>query len=194
MPPMPPPVAGPATPVPPPTPEQMRERRVAVDVDSSRPDTVIERRISVTESHGAWLVVPTRSNDELWEQVCVTPCRVDVDRFSTYRVRAQNGVSASSPFTVPQGQDRLALRVDAGSAHAHHLGQGLAVAGLAAMIVGASLLVAAAHTEDHDREKTTRVAGFITGGAGIVAFGVGAPLAVFTRSRVFSGDRDLSCR
>ena len=174
--------------------QQTAQRHVDLDVQSTRRDTVIEKRVSVTESRGAWLIVPTRSTDAVWQQVCVTPCRVGADRYATYRVSSENGVTASAPFTLPQGDGPASLRVDAGNVYAHHLGQALVVAGLAATIVGASLLVAAPHVVDHDREKNTRLAGFITGGAGIVLMGIGIPIAGATRSRVYAGDgHELTC-
>ena len=50
-----------ASPVPAPSPAEMRHRRVAVDVESTQPSTVIERRVSVTESEGAYFFLPFQS-------------------------------------------------------------------------------------------------------------------------------------
>jgi len=64
-----------------PTAAEIRFRRVTVDVDSDKPDTVVERRVSVKEDMGAFLVLPYRTVGATWEQVCVTPCQVDLDRY-----------------------------------------------------------------------------------------------------------------
>jgi hypothetical protein len=152
-----------------------------VRIDSSRPSTVIERRTSVKEEVGAFVVVPFRTHDSTWEQVCVTPCEVDLDRFSTYRVNAQNKISGSTSFTLPQRVDALHLNVDAGSLFAHRTGQAMSVIGVSAAIVGASLLVAASafrHPSD------ARIAGAITGGSGLAFAAVGLPLAFATSSHV----------
>jgi hypothetical protein len=178
------------SPVPAPTPEEIRRRRVNVTIDSSRPNAVVERRVSVKEQLGAFIVVPFRATDSTWEQVCVTPCTVDLDRFSTYRIDAQNGTAGSSSFTLPQRSDALRLNVDARSLVVHRAGRTMSVAGIAAVIVGGSLLVAASsfrHPSD------ARVAGAATGGAGIALAAVGIPLSLATMSRVTTDDgREVS--
>jgi hypothetical protein len=182
--PTPPPSAVPA-----PTPEEIRHRRVTARIDSTRPDSVIERRTSVKEELGAFIVLPFRMTDSIWEQVCVTPCQADLDKFSTYRVRAQNGVSSSRPFTLPQGTDALHLRVDGGSLVAHRVGQGLSLIGISAAIVGASLLIAA---PDFRHPSDARIAGGVTGGAGVAFAAVGIPLTFGTDSHVSSDEREVA--
>jgi hypothetical protein len=171
----------PVSAVPAPTPEEIRRRRVSVRIDSTRDGAVIERRVSSEESTGAFLVLPFKYSNSVWEQVCVTPCVVDLDRFSTYRVNAQNHTSASRSFTLPQGADSLHLKVDAGSLLAHHVGQTMTGIALAAIIVGGSLLIAASDFHHPDDE---RVAGGITVGGGVAFAAVGIPLAIATASRV----------
>jgi hypothetical protein len=175
--------------VPAPTPEEIRRRRVTVRIDSTRPDNVVERRTSVKEEVGAFIVLPFRAMDSTWEQVCVTPCQADLDRFSTYRVRAQNGVSASHPFTLPQVPDALHLRVDSGSLVAHRVGQSLTLIGISAAIVGASLLVAA---PDFRHPNDARIAGGVTGGTGVAFAAVGIPLTIGTDSRVQGDNREIA--
>jgi hypothetical protein len=174
--PTPPPSAIPA-----PTPEEIRQRRVTVRFDSTRPDTVVERRTSVKEEVGAFLVLPFRTTDATWEQICVTPCEADLDRFSTYRISPQNKVSGSHPFTLPQRTDALHLNVDSGSLIAHRTGQALSVIGISAVIVGASLLLAAS---DFKHPNDARIAGGVTGGAGVALGAVGIPLSIGTESHV----------
>jgi hypothetical protein len=175
------------TPVPAPTPAEVRYRRMAVDVETTHPDAVLERRIAVKESRGAFLVIPTRSEESTWEQVCVAPCRgADLDRYSTYRVAAANRISASRPFTLPQGGDHLHLRLDTGNLFAHRAGKAMAGLGGTALIVGLSLLVAAPNIVDVDREHDMRVAGWITAGSGLALFAVGLPLAILTKTDVYA--------
>jgi hypothetical protein len=176
------PTPGPSA-VPAPTPEEIRHRRVTVRIDSTRPDTVVERRTSVKEEVGSFIVLPFRATDATWEQVCVTPCEVDLDRFSSYRISPQNKVAGSRVFTLPQRLDALHLTVDSGSLLAHRVGQTMSVFGLSAMLVGASLLVAA---PDFRHPGDARIAGGITGGAGVLFAAVGIPLALSTTSRVGS--------
>jgi hypothetical protein len=178
--PTPPPSAVPA-----PTPEEIRRRRVTVRIESTRPNAVIERRTSVKEEIGAFIVLPFRTHDSTWEQVCVTPCEVDLDRFSTYRVSTMNGISGSRSFTLPQKVDALHLNVDTGSLFAHRVGQTMTVIGISAAIVGGSLLVAAS---DFRHPNDARIAGGITGGAGVVLGGVGIPLTVLSTSHVNGDD------
>jgi hypothetical protein len=167
--------------IPAPTPEEIRHRRVTVRIDSTRPNTVLERRTSVKEELGAFIVIPFRATDSTWEQVCVTPCEVDLDRFSTYRISAQNKISGSRSFTLPQKLDALHLNVDSGSLIAHRAGQTMSVVGITAAIVGASLLVAAT---DFRRPSDARIAGGVTGGVGVALAGIGIPLSLATVSHV----------
>jgi hypothetical protein len=177
--PTPPPSAIPAQ-----TPEEIRHRRLTVRVDSTRPNTVVERRTSVKEEVGAFVVIPFRAVDSTWEQICVTPCEVDLDRFSTYRVSPQNGISGSHPFTLPQRVDALHLHIDSGSLVAHRIGQAMTVLGFTSMIVGGSLLLAA---HDFKTPSDARIAGGITGGTGVALAAIGIPLTFSTESRI---DRD----
>ena len=160
--PVPPPSASPPSPVPAPTPTQLAERRVHVDVDATRESAVIERRISTEEGQGAYFFLPYSSTHATWEQVCVTPCHVDLDRYSTYRVATMNGIARSRSFTLPPSDDTLQLQVHAGDNMWHRLGGTLTGAGLAATIVGV-VLIAAAHAFSNENE--VRDAGFITGGS-----------------------------
>jgi hypothetical protein len=179
--------AAPPSAVPAPTAEELRHRRVVVSVDSTRPNAIVERRISVKEELGTFIVLPYKSTDATWEQVCVTPCSVDLDRFSSYRVSAQNRISASRTFTLPQGPDALHLRLRAGDLRLHRGAQVMSGVGLTALIVGASLLVTAS---DFRHPGDAREAGAIVGGAGLVLAAVGIPGAYMTRTRVRVDDTD----
>jgi hypothetical protein len=183
------------TPVPAPTPSELRARRVAVDVESSRPSAVLERRVTTNDSSGVWLVFPWRSHASEWEQVCVAPCRAaELDRYSTYRVAEANHLTSSRPFTLPQGGDAVHLKIDAGDATWHHVGRTMSALGGAALIVGVALLVAAPTIESSSRERDYRVGGGVTGGAGLVLMAVGLPLAIATQSTVYADANERVAR
>lgn len=178
------------SPLPAPTPEQIKERRIAVEVDATRPDAVLERRVVTKEASGAFLFFPWRNRESTWEEVCVTPCRADFDRFSSYRVSAQNGISSSHTFTLPTGTDALRLHIDAGNQRAHSVGMLLAAIGGAAVIVGGVLLATAAR---FDKESDVRLAGGVTGGSGLLLLGIGVPLTIGTQTHVATDNgRDIT--
>src|SRR6185312_11883022 len=158
-------VAPPPGPVPAPTPEEIRHRRVPVDVESTRPAAVVERRVSLTENEGSYAFLPFETKSSTWEQVCVTPCQVDLDRYSTYRVAARNGTSPSKSFTLPQAPGTMRLDIDSGDLMAHRAGAAMTGTGFAAAIVGVGLIAAQSVFTDEDKARN---AGFITGGAGLV--------------------------
>ena len=177
----PPPMA--MSPVPAPTSFEISHRRMPVRIDSSHPNAVVERRVSTKDSTGAFLVLPFRSTDTTWEQICVTPCTVDIDRFSTYRVSAQNHISGSRTFTLPQNTDALHLKLKTGSLVAHRTGELMTGVGLVAVIVGGSLLITASNFK-HPTPTEAREAGGITLGAGVLFAAIGLPLAIASRTRV----------
>ena len=183
-------VAPPLSPVPAPTQAELQHRRVAVTIDSDHEGTVIERRVSREEAGGTFVFfIPYRGFKSEWEQVCVTPCRTELDRYSTYRVGEMNEVSSTRGFTLPQGNDALRLHIEAGNLMKNRFGKALVGIGSAAIIVGASLLIGA-HSFKH--EDDARLAGAITGGGGIVFVGIGIPLILMSRSKVSDGERKLA--
>lgn len=184
-PPPPPPQVAPP-PSPPAAPPDERVHRVRVAIDSTRPSAVIEKRAATVESAGAIVVIPTRSVETRWEPVCVTPCRVDLDRYAAYRVRSENGINGTLGFTLPQNRDSIGMKIDAGDLKAHRAGQGLIAAGTAAVIVGLSVLVS---STSFRHEDDARLAGYITGGAGILALGIGIPLAFLTQTKVVTDEK-----
>jgi len=148
--------------------------------------------VSVKEDNGVFVLLPWRDVQSTWEQICVAPCLgADLDRYSTYRVAAANGISSSRAFTLPQVGDAVHLRLDAGDRMANRYGVALGAVGLAALIVGGSLVLDATNIKDHSNEVRTRDAGFVTGGVGLVALAIGIPLAILTRTYVFADDRPL---
>ncbi len=176
-----------------PTPQEVQARRVQTTIESgSEHNAVIERRVSTEESNGRMLfAVPFRATSETWEQVCVAPCRVDLDRYSTYRVARGNNVTSTHEFTLPPNTDQLHLRVEPGSLLTHRIATRLIAGGTAALIVGGALITTAS-SFDHD-EKDVRLGGIITGAAGIVLLGIGIPLALVSQTHVkLDDDRKLA--
>jgi hypothetical protein len=155
--------------------------RTSVRVDSTRQGAVLERRIYIKEQVGTWAIIPYKSTEMSWEPVCVAPCIVDLDRSSTYRVNAQNHISRSTSFTLPQSSDALHLKIKAGNLAVHRTGEVMTGIGLAAIIVGGSLLITASDFHHPDNE---RIAGAVTGGAGIVFAAIGIPLAIASSTKV----------
>ena len=185
------PAATPSEPVAP-TPAEVHYRRMSVDVTSTRPDAVLERRLSVKEESGAFVVIPWHDTQSTWEQVCIAPCHgADFDRYSTYRVATANGISSSGTFTLPQSDATVHLELKAGDRRANRAGVALGGAGFAALVVGGSLLIAGENVGDHDGRIKTRNAGFIVGAAGIVAMAIGIPLAIMSRTYVYADNEPV---
>ena len=175
-----------------PTPGELQARRVLTTVESGSKNAVIERRISTEETYGRVLfAVPIHTKNQTWEQVCVAPCRVDLDRFSSYRVAKANGMPSTREFTLPPGAPSLRLQVEPGDLLMHRIGGRLIALGTAASIVGGALITTASKFDD---EKEVRVAGIITGGAGILLLGIGIPLLIVSQTHVTADDRKLANR
>jgi len=163
----------------------MQGPRVRVTVDAGDKSAVVERLMTTEEMSGrAVIVLPLHTVTEKWEQVCVSPCVADLDRFSSYRIAHENHISNTHSFTLPQGKDQLKMQIDPGDLMWHRIGQRLIVAGTAAAIVTGALFTVAPNIDDKSEEKSMRTAGFITGGAAVLLLGVGIPLAILTRTHV----------
>ncbi len=154
-----------------------------LDVTSTKTPTLLEERVFVDESEGEAFLLPTHSRTSRWEQVCIAPCSVDLDRYAAYRIADLRGVPGTHPFILPQGADATTLQVQAGDRLWHRFGKALTGVGLAALVVGVSL-VAAEHLFSDEEEA--RNAGFITGGAGILVLGAGIAVSLATSTHVYS--------
>lgn len=171
-----------------------------VDVTSTKEPTLLEERAFVDESEGEVLFLPSHSRTSRWVQVCIAPCSVDLDRYAAYRIGDLRGVPGTRTFTLPQGvagegpRDNngiaaTTLQVQAGDRMWHRLGGAMTGVGLAALVVGVSL-VAAEHV--FSDETQARNAGFITGGAGILVLGAGIALSIATSTHVYSGGSKIA--
>ena len=160
-----------------------------VQVTTNKPSTLLEERVFVEESDGDVLMLPAHNKTERWEQVCLAPCLVDLDRYAAYRVGDLRGVPRSHMFTLPQDAEALTLQVQAGDRFWHHFGQSLIGTGIAAIVVGASL-IAAEHL--FSSEEDARNAGFITGGIGIAFLAAGIPITLSTATHVYTNGQKIA--
>lgn len=180
----------PVSPVPGPVAADLHARRVPTTIDSADKNAVIERRITSEESEGRIVfVVPFHAENETWEQVCVAPCKVDLDRYSSYRVARANGIPSTHEFTLPPNAQSLNLKVEPGNLAWNRVGTRLAATGTAAAIVGGALIIGAAKFDD---EKDVRVGGIVTAGAGLLLLAVGIPLAIINQTHVTTDEKKLA--
>ena len=156
--------------------------RVAVTIEGPREGIVVERQVASEETGGrVAFVLPIETSTDTWESVCVAPCRVELPRWSSYRVARANGVTGSGEFTLPANRETMKLTVDPGNLLVHRIATALISVGTAAAITGGALISAAAKWE---KESDPRTAGIITGAAGLVLLAVGIPLAIGTQTHV----------
>lgn len=172
-------------------------QRVPVTVESSRADRepVLERRVKTDEMYGRTLfVVPQHNEVNTWEAVCVAPCKVDLDRSSTYRINGQNKVTQSAEFTLPPAADQVKLEVDPGNLLLHGVAKRVIALGIASGIVGGALLTTAHTWDDRKEERHVRNAGWITSAIGIGLVAIGIPVAILTQTHVKTNDKRVAGR
>jgi hypothetical protein len=155
-----------------------------VRFDSTRVDTIIERRSNRTEGF-SFSVPPAYVFQSQWEPVCVTPCEVRLDPNSPYRVR---NVAPAGDFYLPRVNGPLRLHVNAGSSTAYYSGITLVVIGALAMISGAVLLGSTTTQIDAGTAHGVRISGWFTAGLGVVMTGIGLPLWLANITRVTTDD------
>jgi hypothetical protein len=129
---------------------------------------------------------------QTWEQVCVAPCRVDLDRASTYRVGRENHVTRSGQFTLPPGAEQVKLEVQPGNFWWHGVSTQLIALGTAGAITGGALITTAHTWDSKSDEKHVRNAGIITGAVGLGLIAIGIPIAILTQTHVKANDRKVS--
>jgi len=169
----------------------MHDQRVPTTIDSGpEKHAVLERKVSTEETYGRFaFVVPVVGQTAKWEQVCVAPCSVELDRHSSYRVARANNIPSTREFTLPPESQNLHLQVEPGNLLMHRIASRLIGAGTAAAIVGGALITTAS---EFKHEDDVRVAGIITGAAGIVLLAVGIPLAIVNQTHVKTNDKPLA--
>jgi hypothetical protein len=120
-------MASPAEPAPPS--KEAPPERVAVELVSTDPLAVLERRPERLSSRGDLAGV------DGWQGVCVAPCRAEVDRGDGLRV----GGSSVDPlyFYLPEGPGPYRVRAETGSGPSEAAGLALVVAGASMVMLGA---------------------------------------------------------
>lgn len=170
------------TTAPPPASPAGPEHRIMTTIDAGREGVVLERHVKTEESSGRIaIVIPTHSTVDGWERVCVTPCKVELPKYASYRIARANGVSRSSEFTLPQSKDTLKLDVEPGDLWWNRTARVVLGAGTAAAITGGAIIALAS---TFDNEKDVRIAGIITAGAGLVLVAVGIPMMLGSKTHV----------
>lgn len=178
------------TTAPPPPSSGGPEHRIMTTIDAGREGVVLERHVKTEESYGRIaVVIPTHSTTNGWEPVCVTPCKVELPKYASYRIARANGVSRSHEFTLPQSKDTLKLDVEPGDLWWNRTARVVLGAGTAAAITGGALIALAS---TFDAEKDVRIAGVITAGAGLVLVAVGIPMMLGSRTHVKSDGQKLA--
>lgn len=166
------------------------EERVITTVSSGSKNAILERQVSTQESYGhVAIALPLHTHTEVWQQVCVAPCKVELSRASSYRISASNGVPGTESFTLTPNKKELDLQVKPGNLPRYATGGTLTGLGVGALITGAVLFTAASKFED---EKEVRIAGAITGGAGLVLMAIGIPLLVLNQTHVYADGTKLA--
>lgn len=202
----PPPAPPPAAPAPPASPEAVvtpgnavapraadREaRRVRTTIDAQGERAVVERRTATEEQEGRFIIaLPYRGTNERWEQVCVAPCEVDLDRFSSYRIAQANHVTPTDAFTLPTGES-LKLEVHPGNGILNRIANRLVALGVGASITGGILIPVASDIKTESIEDDYRLAGIITASAGALLLAVGIPMSIATQTHVKEGERRVA--
>ena len=165
-------------------------RDVSTTVDSGSKNAILERQVATHDTAGhVAIALPLYTHTEVWEQVCVAPCKVDLNRHSSYRVAMANGVPGTRTFTLTPNKEQIDLRVRPGNLPAYAVGGAATGIGTAALITGAVLLTVAGKFED---ESDIRVAGAITGGVGLALLAVGIPLLILNQTHVYADGRKLA--
>ena len=159
------------------------EEKRRVHVESTRPNTVIERMVN-RQMGFALTFPPVYTYNEQWETACVAPCEVQLDPNAIYRVSGGR-VAASHRFLLPPG-DPLWVHVKAGSQSEHIAGIAMEILGLASMAAGAG--VALGLTDVPVAHST----GWTVLGAGALQVIIGAILLVHARTRVWANGRRLN--
>jgi hypothetical protein len=166
------------------------EPKVRVDVQSDRENTTLLRMTRAGGFVGATSYGSVVGVAEWYKPVCVAPCEAEADANGIYRIGGR-GVTPSDTFALPQGSDKIGLRVRAGSKTARGVGWLSVGLGATAAAAGGMLLVfgsvlepnasdaiyahdAGRLTRDEDRASTFRTVGFVSLGAGaaLVALGI----------------------
>jgi hypothetical protein len=141
---------------------------VTLNADDSR--ATIERRVGTTSYAGLPLADASFGSIAQWEQACVAPCQLQLDKRYSYRV-AGDGLVPSDSFTLPQDRDRLKLDAKMGSSYGRLGGIGLTILGTGGVIVGAAAVVLTPIFASQDVGSSAFRTGFFASGVSVLSLG-----------------------
>jgi len=107
-------------------------------------------RLSKGETAFAPELQRRESEDDRWSSVCTAPCVAHINPSTELRVSG-TGIAESSPFMLPPGRDRIAIKAAGTSAGARAFGWMFTAVGLVPVGVGAAFAVAGATGSERER-------------------------------------------
>lgn len=120
---------------------ELRPPTISLTLRSDAPGTRLQRLAGVADIYlGA-----DRGVAEVWTDLCVAPCAVDVA--ADDRLRLAGGAIETTAFDLRPDQRHADVSVRAGSKPQRQAGQALSIFGAVAVVAGASLLGVAASVE-----------------------------------------------
>jgi hypothetical protein len=141
---------------------------VTLSADDSR--ATIERRVGTTSYAGLPLADASFGSIAQWEQACVAPCELQLDKRYSYRV-AGDGLVPSDSFTLPRDRDHLKLDAKMGSSYGRLGGIGLTVLGAGGVILGGAAVVLTPIFASQDVGSGTFRTGLLAGGVSVLSLG-----------------------
>jgi hypothetical protein len=141
---------------------------VTLSADDSR--ATIERRVGTTSYAGLPLADASFGSIAQWEQACVAPCELQLDKRYSYRV-AGDGLVPSDSFTLPRDRDHLKLDAKMGSSYGRLGGIGLTVMGAGGVLLGGAAVVLTPIFASQDVGSGTFRTGLLAGGVSVLSLG-----------------------
>jgi hypothetical protein len=124
-----------------------------------------------------------------WEDVCLTPCGVQVDPAGLYRIGGST-VRKSDPFQLPRASGDVLIDVEAGSNTKHFVGLGLMIGGAVSFGYGSIFWLLFHSTANSDPYSTTQASdnraardiAIFFGAITAILEGIGIPLLLSSTS------------
>lgn len=145
-----------------------KEVSVTLHADDSR--ATIERRVGTTSYAGLPLADASFGSIAQWEQACVAPCDLKLDKRYSYRV-AGDGLVPSDSFSLPHDRDRLKLDAKMGSSYARLGGIGLTAVGTGGVLLGAAAVILVPIFQSQDVGSPTFRTGLLASGVTVLSLG-----------------------
>lgn len=158
------------SPAPPPPAVVSAPKQVSVTLNADDSRATIERRVGTTSYAGLPLADASFGSIAQWEQACVAPCQLQLDKRYSYRV-AGDGLTPSDSFTLPQDRDRLKLDAKMGSSYGRLGGIGLTILGTGGVVLGAAAVVLTPIFASQDVGSSVFRTGMLAGGVSVLSLG-----------------------